>query len=817
MAQPASHVRSCLAFACAFVAASSNAAPSLINTSSCKHLVLEGGSMTCTNELCTLEDQAMLTCDGLRLWADEIELATTPEGDFAGAVARGNVMLVDGNRLVTCEHLALDADRIRARMSEVEVKVKAGREVMPVSGVPLGRDSVVLRGQNVERTTERRLRIDNADFTLCDCGEAKPSWRISGESIDVELDDRVTIFWPVFWISPFGLDVMVPLTPPLLPLSLPLTPRAMGFLPPAITFRRLVWPTVDLPFFVPIGDSWDITLTPGLRTDWSPDHELASPRTYGAPRLGGRLRYAPSKKTQGTWSLEWTHDGQNGAAIAAEHPTTSPYWQLKDRVAVSADHRTDFSDSLRLLLRGRFLSDDRYLDDFGIALSDRAAVYIPSRLQLQLRTTRMTASASADYLQRIGNTRDDYRNLQREEALGPQHGPGVAWQLMPTAIGAGLHLGADASFDRYGPWREASPSESPTLFVTRAAPNLAFAKDAGPLRLRAKGTLDAAWLSGTGGVGEPRQNLAAITEANSWLHLARDFGAIRHVITPRIDYLGMPWRSGPALDEIAFRRLVIDDPAEDPVELSQQRAAALAAMTKVSQLDARLRRDQTSQQLSLALGQALFDTKKRTAAPFATLELRQPFDLTRAELLASQLEIRLVSPRAGSLGAQTSIYFPGLAHEQTDSLTLDQNRALRELLVWASSPPIGPLSLRASYNRYTPESGRLLHSIYELAAPLDRTVPGASWVEYIDGRVTLRLRRYFSASYATSYCFLPPGQERTETLPGFSGHSLGIDYQSPCECWGMKIFGSKAAGQPWRELQAGIVFSIGGYSVGSAR
>ena len=164
------------------------------------------------------------------------------------------------------------------------------------NGVPTGRDSARFTG-TVHRLSQDQLHIDDATFTLCDCGEDVPSWLITAESADAEMKERVTIHWPTFWANPFGLGFLVPLLPPIPFISLPLEGRAAGQLAPVIQFYQFPYPLVDLPVFVPLGRSFDLTIIPGLRTDWTDKHALTPPSRWGAPRLGGRLRYAPVEGT----------------------------------------------------------------------------------------------------------------------------------------------------------------------------------------------------------------------------------------------------------------------------------------------------------------------------------------------------------------------------------------------------------------------------------------------------------------------------------------------------------------------------------------
>ena len=211
----------------------------------CTHLDLTADTMDCGRSSCVLHDNAVLRCESLRLWADEIEVEITPDGAFGGAVGRNNVLLVETNRIITCDTIMLAADRIQAKMSDAVVHVKTGVPVIPFSEIPTGRDQMTISGAQMQRLTKDQLHIDQGTFTMCDCDNDLPSWQLTSNAIDATLGERATIWWPIFWITPFGLPFQVPITPPLPPLSIPLKGRAAGFLAPQISIYAPPWPMVD--------------------------------------------------------------------------------------------------------------------------------------------------------------------------------------------------------------------------------------------------------------------------------------------------------------------------------------------------------------------------------------------------------------------------------------------------------------------------------------------------------------------------------------------------------------------------------------------
>lgn len=793
-----------------------------MGTGACTKVDLSGDTMDCTADRCHLSGDVRLACETMKLFAETLDIDLR-DGQFAGGVARGDVLVADGNRLITCDTFTIGPDRIQTSLRDAVVQVKRTNAVDPTSGLPTGRNQAVYKGSRMDRPTAKRLIIDDGSFTLCDCGkDKKPSWHLTSPHIDAELDDRATIMWPMFWITPFGIPVDVPLTPPLLPMSVPLTSRAMGFLPPRIGFLGK-YPSLDLPFFVPLGDAWDVTITPGLRSDWSPSHEW-SPATWGAPRVGGRLRYAPVADTTGEWTVDWTHDSLHGAAYVAapedaasrvEASKTLPQYYLTDRVYVTGAHRSDFGKDVTFLFKGAWASDDSYLGDHRVG----ASYYLPTRSQLQWRTAGFETRVGADYLERLGNYAPvDYatkglpaglKNLDAIELAGAQHGPFWRSSLTPLSLGGGFSISGDVSFDRYGAWSTASNPEStpdepvpavrlvaPTAVLLRGAPGLAFSRALGPVALSAHGSFDAAWLTHGNGLESATRSLAVTTDAQASMMLARRFGAVVHALVPRLEYRGLPWRDGPAL--------------ETANSIAYQTAAD--KRIPVSFLDERLRRDDTVEQAAVGLWQELSTGGGTSLTRVATLDISQPFDLERRELLPLRVVAAAAHPAWGSLYSEAAVSLPGLNKPGQWRADRNRDRALREVIVGAASPPQWPVTVGVEYRRYTPETSRFVRTIYQLEAALDAPSTLA-WKSFVSPSITFALRPRFSLSYSAPYELPVPGS----TTSGIQSHNLTMLYHSPCDCWDLRLSGTKYKDQGWGKASFSFLLSVASFSFGGTK
>lgn len=153
---------------------------------------------------------------GILILADQAEL---DEGFRNG--------LIKGARLVIDQHLqlaAVEAARVEGRYTQLSRVAVTSCQVCGPNETPLWqiRASKVIHDQEA-----RQLYFDNAQFRLMDV--------------------------PIFWL-------------PRLRVPDPTLDRARGFLFPTFTSSTLLGFGIRTPYFIPIGDSQDITLTPHLTT-----------------------------------------------------------------------------------------------------------------------------------------------------------------------------------------------------------------------------------------------------------------------------------------------------------------------------------------------------------------------------------------------------------------------------------------------------------------------------------------------------------------------------------------------------------------------
>lgn len=247
-------------------------------------------------KLSTVEGNAKLRGDGLaidadRIVYDEVNSAATASGHVVVRIARHGLAAVTGE-VVTLRLDGEDVTDVYVVEGRAETKKDTTAEALLAAETVealdrTGKTQVLLEGNHLVH----RGAIWSSEHLLlvpCECDFSKPSWGVEafGASVDTE-HERVSLSSPV--VRVYHVPVLwFPW------LSLPLNDRQSGLLFPKPGYNVLNGFSLDVPVFVTLGRSADVSLTPGFFTGGT-----SGPSGVMGPRLLTELRYVPSTRATG--------------------------------------------------------------------------------------------------------------------------------------------------------------------------------------------------------------------------------------------------------------------------------------------------------------------------------------------------------------------------------------------------------------------------------------------------------------------------------------------------------------------------------------
>jgi LPS-assembly protein len=357
------------------------------------------------NSTLTAEGAVEVFYQGTRMTAARIvyDRATdllTIEGPIAISDGAGTVILAseaemsrdlrDGvlqsARLVLQDQLQLAATAIRraeGRITTLDRVVASACEVCPSNPVPLWE----IRASRVTHDSEtRQLTFDNAQM------------RIAGV--------------PVLWL-------------PRLRLPDPTVERASGFLTPRFRTTSTLGPGISLPYFVALGDSRDLTVTPYLSTSRTATLGLR----YRQAFANGGLTFT------GALTDDTLRPGETRGYVIGRGDFVLPRgFQL----------RFDVQE----------VSDDAYLSDYAIASDDRLATGVAitrtrANENVELRLYRYRSIRAGEVNDTLPTLVGDL-SLERRfggGVLGGEAGAGLSWHGQRRNSGVDIDLDGDGEAD----------------------------------------------------------------------------------------------------------------------------------------------------------------------------------------------------------------------------------------------------------------------------------------------------------------------------------------------------------------------------------
>ncbi|MBX7112962.1 MAG: LPS assembly protein LptD [Myxococcaceae bacterium] len=338
-----------------------------------------------TRQLTLAEGHARLTSEGAAMTAERIHY----DGQNQAATAVGGVIF----RAVKGGALLVLADVVTVRFvgGEVdEVFIQDGYGLRKTVADPLrflaedslealeamGPTTLRVSGNHLKRT-ESGWRVDALNLTPCDCTASSATWRVHASSAVVNLEgDRVSAWGPTIYVGDIPL-LWFPW------LSLPLSDRQTGLLVPKPDYGPLNGFSLELPVFVTLGRSADLTLTPGFFTGGKDVNGVRG------PRLLSEFRYRPSLTTEGRLTFGALYDFRFQRDPVRENIVSSNIRGF--RFDASVQHRQSWSGGWGTRIDGSVVSDGYLVRDVTADVLAREAGYLRSNASLFRRTDNLYA------------------------------------------------------------------------------------------------------------------------------------------------------------------------------------------------------------------------------------------------------------------------------------------------------------------------------------------------------------------------------------------------------------------------------------------
>jgi LPS-assembly protein len=421
-------------------------------------------------EITSVEGHAKLLSDGLALDADRLVYdqrrgVITAVGHVVGRITQGGLtsILADVVTVRLADQQVRDVWLLEGR---AQTRASTTPEALLAASTPeelahTGVVATVLEGNHLvhEGTV---WTVEQLDLVPCDCNFDDPSWSIHSNhaAIDTEAE-RASVVFPSVWIHHVPYFGKLPIL--WFPwLSVPLTNRQSGLLFPKPMFGGQNGVGVELPVFITLGRSADLTLTPGYFG--GDDTQVMGIR---GPRLVSELRYVPSASASGRVTLTLLDDlrlarDPANAGLLVDNGT--PWFPARGRQRglrgdASWQHVQDLGAGWGVHVDAVAQSDGYYNRDFTTDVIASQLGYVRSTAAVFRRT-------DTSYLGLDVTLRQDLSwgyNLLRPTDLGPgstapvggprpfHRLPAVQWALPLFHLVGPLAFDARADFVRLAP------------------------------------------------------------------------------------------------------------------------------------------------------------------------------------------------------------------------------------------------------------------------------------------------------------------------------------------------------------------------------
>jgi LPS-assembly protein len=375
-----------------------------------------------------------LTIDAEQLSADE---------EKNEVVAKGHVTIARGSSLLTADEMRINRDtQMGVANGNVQITDPQGSiQADSLSGnledetgeltngtILLNANNLTITGSKLEKSYGQTYRIENGEFTTCQCGSGAPSWSIAGKSIDITLDGYGLVDDAKFKV----LDTPILYFPKL---AFPAKKtRQTGLLAPQFGYSKERGFVYMQPLYTVINKSADFTIAPDIET---------------SARVGAisELRYAIDDRSKGILDFSYFNEVfRNNANEDIVDQTVADTEIPENRWSVTANTRQDLPFGLRAFADALAVSDDFFLREIPTfsfdpeyARSLRTSRYTSSKVGLYRFWDHATLIAQGIY----------YQDFVQDSDLTLQRLPQIQFFASDRFFDRRLKLGLVSEFDEF--------------------------------------------------------------------------------------------------------------------------------------------------------------------------------------------------------------------------------------------------------------------------------------------------------------------------------------------------------------------------------
>jgi hypothetical protein len=226
------------------------------------------------------------------------------DGKAREMLLSGPIFAIDGKNILIARSARIGLDNEAVTLSGVRLVQKTGLSPERLAqaetleqALHTGRTISIVTGEELARVGPGHYTMRDLSVSPCDCpdpgGACVPDWAVRAPSADVHAGEYSLLDVPTVRLH----DVPVLVLPVL---YMPLAKRRTGFLLPHLSWQHQNGFLIDEPFFLTLGDSYDLTATLGYITG-APQNGGLGPGANGVKgfRTSLEFRYAPNEATYG--------------------------------------------------------------------------------------------------------------------------------------------------------------------------------------------------------------------------------------------------------------------------------------------------------------------------------------------------------------------------------------------------------------------------------------------------------------------------------------------------------------------------------------